>query len=229
MKMHQFCTISLVISLFTFTAKGQVSDEVHYYRQQYAKNETIPGFAKYAKHIRHNVDQSVTTEWVYIPNNAVVESQSYLRGIPVGLWITGTKRGKVIESLDYRFELKYTSDSCHSGYRFNLGRDSLAQYVSGKFSPPKLKDYKSLTDYLIKTLRYSGPSREAGIEGKVVLTMKLSKEGKLIDIMVLKSADGVLDAEAVRVLHFAPEWEPATLDGQPIELCMTFPLTFKLD
>lgn len=215
--------------LCTFMASGQVRDEVHYYRQQYDKSETTPANAKYAKHIRNNQDQSVTTEWVYIPNNAVVQSQSYLRGIPVGLWITGTKKGKIVESLDYRFELKYTSDSCHSGYLFNLDRDSLAQYMSGKFSPPKLKGYKSLTEYLIKALRYPAPSREAGIEGKVVLTMELSKEGKLIDIMVLKSADGVLDAEAARVLHFAPEWEPATFDGQPIKLCITFPLTFKLD
>jgi TonB family protein len=171
----------------------------------------------------------MSTEWVFIPNNAVIQSQSYRGNVPVGIWIQANKSGKVTQELDYRFELRYSTDSCVSGYRYRIGSDTLQQHISGLFTSPQLIGYKDALSYLFKHLRYPASAMENGIEGRVTLSMSLSKEGSLSDIVVLKSADTLLDAEAFRVVRSMREWKPATIDGKPINLCIAFPIIFKLD
>lgn len=219
---------ALLLCVSETSSFAQTSGVIHYYKDQWGSKEVTSDKAKYSKHIRHEEDGTTVIEWRYIPNNTIIHSESYREGAPVGLWITANKNGKVEKELDYRFTLRYTNDSCSSGYRYRFG-DTLVARVPGVFVAPKLKGYKDLTDMLVKSIRYPDPAREAGIEGRVILTMKLTEQGKLADIMVLKGTDKVLDAEAARLFFKPLEWTPATLDGKPIALCITCPITFRLD
>jgi TonB family protein len=229
MNLRPLLLSTFLISFFCSISQAQTSDEIHYYKYRWDDKESSASKAKYAKHIRLNADGTTTTEWRYIPNDAVIQTESYRDGIPVGLWITANDNGKILSERDYRFDLKYTGDSCTAGYRYRFGSDSLVERTAGTFVPPQLKGYKSVMDMLIKDLRYPDASREAGTEGKVVVTMKLTEDGRLTDIMILQSADKMLDAEAARMFFNKHEWTPATLNGKPIPLCMTFPITFRLN
>lgn len=48
------------------------------------------------------------------------------------------------------------------------------------------------------------------------------------DVKILKGLDQDLDAEAIRVVSSSPKWEPGRQDGLPVNVSITFPVTFQL-
>ena len=59
--------------------------------------------------------------------------------------------------------------------------------------------------------------------------MVVEKDGSISHIEILKSVDPLLDAEAVRVVSTLPKFEkPGILDGKPVAVNYTIPITFKL-
>jgi TonB family protein len=67
------------------------------------------------------------------------------------------------------------------------------------------------------------------IEGRVLVTFKVLKDGCISDPKVLRSPDTSLATEALRIIHLMPAWQPATKNGQPTESWFTIPFTFRLD
>lgn len=68
-----------------------------------------------------------------------------------------------------------------------------------------------------------------GIEGRVVISIRISAEGKLIDVGVAESIHSMLDAEALRVARLLNAWEPGTKYGRAAEYRMHLPILFRLD
>lgn len=78
--------------------------------------------------------------------------------------------------------------------------------------------------------RYPEDAKKAGIEGRVTTQFTITKEGKLINVRILRGVHPLLDEEAVRVIESAPQlWEPAwNKKGEPIDVTYAFPVIFKL-
>jgi len=86
----------------------------------------------------------------------------------------------------------------------------------------------ALRSYLQRQVRYPDAAKRIGIEGYVVVQFKVSKEGKLTDIEVVKSVESSLDKEACRVLRNLDDWEPALIGGLPVESTFKLPVSFRL-
>src|ERR1700750_670630 len=63
-------------------------------------------------------------------------------------------------------------------------------------------------------IKYPDSAANKRIEGKVVLTFVVEKDGSLSDIQVLRGVSPDIDAEAVRVLKNAPKWKPGKQHGK---------------
>jgi TonB family protein len=83
--------------------------------------------------------------------------------------------------------------------------------------------------WVAKNIVYPPIAKEKGIQGKVILNFMLNKEGKVMNVKVLKSANPLLDKEAVRVVSSSPVWTPGYKDGNVVNVIFTFPVVFKLN
>lgn len=85
-----------------------------------------------------------------------------------------------------------------------------------------------LVKWLTKTLRYPAKAQKANIEGKVVVQFIVEKDGSISDIQIVKSADPLLDKEAMRVMKKMPAWKPGIQNDQPCRTMVSIPIIFHL-
>lgn len=83
-------------------------------------------------------------------------------------------------------------------------------------------------EWLRDNIKYPAEAIEKGIEGRVIVTFVVTKDGKITNAEVVRPADPLLNEEALRVLRFMPDWIPAKRNGQNVDLQYTLPLTFRL-
>lgn len=83
-------------------------------------------------------------------------------------------------------------------------------------------------NYLRTNLKYPATARENNLQGRVILSFVVEKDGDLSDIKVLRGIGGGTDEEAVRVLENSPKWKPGILSGKPVRVAYTMPIFFQL-
>jgi len=82
--------------------------------------------------------------------------------------------------------------------------------------------------WLTANLRYPQPARERKIEGKVVVSFIINRDGSIADIKVAKAVNPLLDREALRVMRMMPEWKPGIDKAKPCRTMIAIPIVFKL-
>ena len=66
------------------------------------------------------------------------------------------------------------------------------------------------------------------IEGRVLVTFIINRDGSIANIKVVKSVHPLLDNEARRVVKLMPHWKPGIEDGKPCRTMFAIPIEFKL-
>jgi len=82
--------------------------------------------------------------------------------------------------------------------------------------------------YLAQTIRYPIYAQEHGIQGEVMVSFVINKDGMIGNLKIVKSAHPVLDEEAIRVVKSMPRWKPGTQRGNPVNTNYTVPINFRL-
>ena len=85
-----------------------------------------------------------------------------------------------------------------------------------------------LMHFLSKNLKYPEQSAKNGIEGKVVVSFVVEKDGRLTNIQIEKSVAPELDAEAIRVISAMPKWNPGKQKGKTVRTSVAQPVRFRL-
>ncbi len=82
-----------------------------------------------------------------------------------------------------------------------------------------------------KLIEYPLAARNAGVEGKVILELRISAQGTIADVLVRQSLGYGCDEEAIRCLETFKQEEifsPGEMDGQACEMPYFFSLVFSL-
>ena len=87
----------------------------------------------------------------------------------------------------------------------------------------------ALFEFLSKNMQYPKDAEKAKLQGRVIVTFVVKKDGSITDAKVVKSVAPSLDAEALRVINAMPNWAPGRQGGQPVNVKYTVPLTFRLN
>jgi protein TonB len=82
--------------------------------------------------------------------------------------------------------------------------------------------------YLNTHIKYPAIAEENGVQGRVVCTFVVERDGSITDVKVMKSVDPSLDKEAIRVLKSMPKWIPGKQNGSAVRVKFTVPVTFRL-
>lgn len=95
--------------------------------------------------------------------------------------------------------------------------------------PPQFPGGPSaLFEYISKNIKYPIVAEENGVQGRVLVTIIVEKDGSITDVKVEKSVDPYLDKEAQRLVKSMPHWIPGKQNGEPVRVKYTVPVTFRL-
>ena len=86
----------------------------------------------------------------------------------------------------------------------------------------------ALLEYLRSNLNYPAGCRENNIQGRVLISFVVEKDGSISNTEVVKSVDEELDAEALRIVSQMPNWKPGTQRGEAVRVKYTVPINFRL-
>lgn len=86
-----------------------------------------------------------------------------------------------------------------------------------------------LRTYLNQNIRYPAEAQENCVQGRVVVSFVVGKDGHISDVTVLRSVDPSLDKEAVRVVRNMPRWTPGKQGGEPVRVRYNVPVSFRLN
>jgi len=87
---------------------------------------------------------------------------------------------------------------------------------------------QKLFEYLSANVRYPKEAEDKCLQGRVVTTFVVEKDGSITDAKIVRGIDPALDAEALRVVNSMPNWIPGKQDGEPVRVKYTIPITFHL-
>lgn len=82
--------------------------------------------------------------------------------------------------------------------------------------------------WLTRNLRYPPQAQQQKIQGKVVVSFIVNKDGSISSPTVVKSVDPMLDNEAMRVVKMMPRWKPGLEKGKPCRTMFAIPINFVL-
>jgi TonB family protein len=221
MNRSQLTTLLVFISSLCFSQ----TSETKYYNQR--MEEVSPEKAKFSKTITQGNDGSITTSTKDIKKNLITSSQTLIGDEPFGVWIY--QRAKGTGELDYNFELNYSKEVCsNEGDLVKLKNYFNDNDVPGYKSPILATGHKSIYESIGQNIIYPAKARRFGIQGVVMTSFIITKEGNIENIVVNKGVDLVIDKEAVRVLRLIKYSSPPMLNGEPVTICVKLPITFRL-
>ncbi|MGZ3871453.1 MAG: TonB family protein [Mucilaginibacter sp.] len=82
--------------------------------------------------------------------------------------------------------------------------------------------------YLAKNIRYPAKARENGVQGRVIISFIVEKDGSLTDAHITRGVSAEIDKEALRVMTASPDWEPGIQNGKKVRVAYTVPISFTL-
>lgn len=82
--------------------------------------------------------------------------------------------------------------------------------------------------WLTRQLQYPTAAQSQKIQGKVVVSFIVNKDGSIAEVKIEKSINPYLDREALRVIRMMPNWKPGIQNNKPCRTMVAVPVVFKL-
>lgn len=82
--------------------------------------------------------------------------------------------------------------------------------------------------WVMQNVKFPQIALENNIQGRVVLSFVIDKDGRLTNVEVLQAPDRSLAEEAVRVLNKSPKWSPGKQRNQTVRVRFTLPVDFRV-
>lgn len=87
---------------------------------------------------------------------------------------------------------------------------------------------EELMKFLQTQVKYPKEAEEKGLQGRVLVTFVVEKNGSISNAKVVKSVSPELDAEALHVVNMMPRWTPGKQRGEAVRVKFTIPILFRL-
>jgi TonB family protein len=116
---------------------------------------------------------------------------------------------------------------CRSAFPIMLLLFVHTSYSQSYVPAHPLSEPKLLQDFLCSEVVYPEQDLSQGIEGKVVISFVVEKDGSVSHMAIKDKVSPELDAEALRLFRMLL-WEPAISLGQPVASENEFPVDFNI-
>ena len=86
----------------------------------------------------------------------------------------------------------------------------------------------AMIKFIADSLRYPSVVCTGGVEGRIVVRFVVDCKGNIVNPLVVRSVDPLLDREAIRLVKSMPKWIPGRQNGKPVCVIYNVPIRFKL-
>ena len=83
--------------------------------------------------------------------------------------------------------------------------------------------------WLSEHIKYPSICQEQGVQGRVVVSFVVNKDGSIVDVNTVRSPDANLTKEAERVVKMMPKWKPARQGNRTVRSRFNLPVLFRLN
>ncbi|MBE6199888.1 MAG: TonB family protein [Rikenellaceae bacterium] len=90
-------------------------------------------------------------------------------------------------------------------------------------------DLNAFRNWMQSQLQYPKEAKEKGVQGRVIFSFVVEKDGSVSSFQGLQSPDKLLMDEAERVFKLSPKWEPGKQNGKEVRVKFTVPIVFTGD
>lgn len=87
----------------------------------------------------------------------------------------------------------------------------------------------AMLKFIYDNIKYPAIARENGVEGMVVVSFVVEKDGSISDAKIARDIGAGCGQEAVRVVNMMPKWNPGKQRGRPVRVQFNLPVKFKLN
>jgi TonB family protein len=87
----------------------------------------------------------------------------------------------------------------------------------------------AFAEFLASNIQYPAESRKRSLQGRVIVSFVVEKDGSLTDIHTVRGVDSSINAEAVRVIKLSPKWSPGIQNGHQARVAYSVPIAFTLN
>jgi TonB family protein len=98
--------------------------------------------------------------------------------------------------------------------------DEMPQFPGGPYA---------LFEFISKNIQYPKEAEDANLQGRVIVSFVVEKDGSVSNAKVVRPIDPLLDAEALRVVNSMPKWIPGKQNGEAFRVKYTIPVTFRVE
>ena len=84
-------------------------------------------------------------------------------------------------------------------------------------------------EFLAETIKFPEEAKAAEIQGKVYISFVVDKDGSIADTKVERKLGYGTDEEAVRVVKLSKPWNPGLINGKPVRVKFSLPISFNLN
>jgi protein TonB len=110
------------------------------------------------------------------------------------------------------------------------GGDSDEPFIIVEVKPTfKGGDIEKFREWVQKRAIYPQTAQDNGIQGRVVLTFVVERDGLVSNVKVIKGVDPLLDAEAIKAIEASPKWSPGLQRGRPVRVRYSIFLNFTMN
>jgi len=120
-----------------------------------------------------------------------------------------------------------TGNSYSYGYGFGE-EDSDEALVIVEVMPEFPGGDAALYRFISRALVYPKIAQDNGIEGRVIVTFVVERDGSVSNARILRGFHPSLDNEALRVIRMLPKWNPGTQGNKPVRVQYQVPVNFSL-
>ena len=86
--------------------------------------------------------------------------------------------------------------------------------------------YNSIIKFVQENIKFPAEAKENNVNGKLMLSVVVEKDGSLSNITVKKGLGYGLDEEIVRIIKMMPKWQPAQHKGKTVRQSQTILIPF---
>jgi periplasmic protein TonB len=101
-------------------------------------------------------------------------------------------------------------------------------FITSEVMPEFEGGIQKMYKWLGKNLKYPLLASNHGIEGRVIVTFVVEKDGGISNVEILKGVGFGCNEEAERVIKAMPKWKAGLQNGKPVRVRYTIPLNFQI-